>query len=98
MDVIIDNCVIDLLAQERFDPIADLMNTEFTLVYTPDLKFEYQQAVESAQSPAARTLAKRILHKGVCEDSSAFQKKTAETTNLIWVGDKEYGLRRIRRK
>jgi hypothetical protein len=63
--VIIDNCAADKLAEIGADPIADLENTEFQLVYTPDLKREYEDALASAlTSVQARKLIEGILEVG----------------------------------
>jgi hypothetical protein len=64
--VIIDNCAVDRLAEFGVNPVEDLQNTEFRLMYTPDLKLEYEQALLSSArtSQQARTLIEQILKAG----------------------------------
>ncbi len=49
--VLIDNCAVDRFAEIGVDPVVDLENTEFRVVYTPDLKQKYEMAL----TPSART-------------------------------------------
>jgi hypothetical protein len=64
--VVIDNCAVDRLAEFGVNPIKDFENTEFRLMYTPDLKLEYEQALTASArtSQSARTLVKQILATG----------------------------------
>lgn len=64
--VIIDNCAVDRLAEFGVKPVEDFQNTEFRLMYTPDLKLEYEQALSSSArtSQQARTLIGQILNTG----------------------------------
>jgi hypothetical protein len=64
--VIIDNCAVDRLAEFGVNPVEDLQNTEFRLMYTPDLKLEYEQALSSSArtSQQARKLIEQILKTG----------------------------------
>jgi hypothetical protein len=64
--VIIDNCAVDRLAELGVSPIKDFEDTEFCLMYTPDLKLEYEQALTTSArtSQEARTLIKQILATG----------------------------------
>lgn len=64
--VIIDNCAVDRLAEFGVNPVEDFQNTEFRLMYTPDLKLEYEQALSSSAgtSQKARTLIEQILRTG----------------------------------
>ena len=63
--VAIDNCVIDLLAEAGANPAHDLRGTEFTLIYTPDLKCEYENALEhTSTSDAGKRVIREILDEG----------------------------------
>src|ERR1035438_9704203 len=64
--VIIDNCAVDRLAEFGVNPVEGLRNTEFRLMYTPDLKLEYERALSSSArtSQQARTLIEQILSAG----------------------------------
>jgi hypothetical protein len=64
--VIIDNCAVDRLAELGVDPVADFQNTEFRLMYTPDLKLEYEHALTTSArtSQSARSLVTKILAAG----------------------------------
>jgi hypothetical protein len=64
--VIIDNCAVDRLAEFGVNPIEDFEGTEFRLMYTPDLKREYEQALSASArtSPQARKLIQQILKTG----------------------------------
>jgi hypothetical protein len=64
--VIVDNCAVDRLAEFGVSPVADFENTEFRLAYTPDLKLEYEQALEASAgtSQEARTSIEQILKTG----------------------------------
>jgi hypothetical protein len=64
--VIIDNCAVDRLAEFGVNPVEDFQDTEFRLMYTPDLKLEYEQALSSSAgtSQQARTLIEQILKTG----------------------------------
>jgi hypothetical protein len=64
MDVMIDSCVVDRLAEKGCDPVAELAGSEFTLAYTPDLQFEYRQKIEKATLPSAKMLAERLIQAG----------------------------------
>jgi hypothetical protein len=64
--VIVDNCAVDRLAEFGVNPVADFENTEFRLMYTPDLKLEYKRALSASArtSQKARTLIEQILKTG----------------------------------
>jgi hypothetical protein len=64
--VIIDNCAVDCLAEFGVNPVRDFESNEFRLMYTPDLKREYEMALSpSAQtSQQARELIEQILKTG----------------------------------
>ena len=64
--LIIDNCAVDRLAEFGVNPVEGLRNTEFRLMYTPDLKLEYEQALSSSAptSQEARTVIDQILSSG----------------------------------
>jgi hypothetical protein len=64
--VIIDNCAVDRLAEFGVNPIEDFENSEFRLMYTPDLKREYEQALSASArtSPQARRLIEQSLKTG----------------------------------
>jgi hypothetical protein len=65
MLVIIDNCVTDLLADAGANPACDLRNTEFRLVYTPDLQFEYENALaHTSTAEATKNIIREILNEG----------------------------------
>ena len=66
MLVILDNCVVDRLAESGVDLVADLENTEFSVAYTPDLKIEYENALSSTArtSEQARRMIRSILATG----------------------------------
>lgn len=63
MYIIFDSCVVDLLAKRGADPVNDLRDTNFVIVYTPDLKTEYHRVVGN------ETLAKEIrdLHAKILD-------------------------------
>jgi hypothetical protein len=64
--VLIDNCVTDLLAEARVDPVKDLENTEFRIAYTPDLESEYRKALGFKKLPTeVRKLIETLLATGI---------------------------------
>jgi hypothetical protein len=63
--VLIDNCAVEKFAEFSADPVTDLKNTEFRLGFTPDLRTEYQNALDhGSTSHEAKALIKRILLEG----------------------------------
>ncbi len=64
--VIIDNCAVDRLAEFGVNPVLDFESTEFRLMYTPDLKREYEMALSASAQTAqhARKLIEQILKAG----------------------------------
>src|ERR1035441_9816703 len=65
MRVIVDNCAVDRFAAAGIDPVADLHGTELQLVYTPDLRKEYEAALASANTHSGvKNLIKKILDGG----------------------------------
>ena len=49
--MIIDNCAVDQLAELGLNPALDFAGTEFTLVFTPDLKLEYRRGRSASPEP-----------------------------------------------
>jgi len=62
----IDSCAVDRFAKSPFDPVMELRNTEFKLVFTLDLKQEYENALQEHVPTCheARQLIRRILSEG----------------------------------
>ena len=66
--VFLDNNVIDLLAADRIDPVAELQGSQFLLSYTPDLETEYRAAMQrdAVQArPEAIAAFESILRDGL---------------------------------
>jgi len=61
--VIIDTCAIDWLAAAGINPVLDLRDTEFELAYSPDLRTEYENALDRI-TDAAKIIARGILDEG----------------------------------
>jgi hypothetical protein len=73
-----DRCVLDLCAKDGIDPVADLSETEFVVAYTPDLKFEYLQALShSDPSPETKELIRKILSTGTLHGFFGFAEEGA---------------------
>ncbi len=63
--VLIDNCMTNRFTDHGIDPVEDLKNTEFQLAYTPDLKKEYEMALDVERTPVVvKELIRKILATG----------------------------------